>query len=337
MEPGHLALEAVMTQPYLLKMRPYLRKKVWGGRKLADVFGKDLPDDAPYGEAWEVSDLAEGKSVAVNGPRAGDSLDALVADWGEALTGPAGAAFPLLVKVLDAQDDLSVQVHPGEDDIECFGLDADSKDESWLILDVDDGGSILHGFEQATTAADFRMAVEENRAADVLRRVFVEPGDVIRVSPGTIHAICKGVVLLEIQQPSDTTYRVYDYNRPGMDGNPRDLHLEGAMRVSNFDVHAPAKLQPTKSARNSAVDVLVDVPAYRIERASSVTELRWVVDARTPQVVFAARGTARLSGPQETVELAFGETAVIPAGLGAVTVEGDADIIVAGIGGAPLL
>lgn len=327
-----------MTDPYIVKMRPYLRKKVWGGRKLADVFGKELPDNAPYGEAWEVSDLPEGQSFAVNGSMAGKSLPELIEHWGDALT--AGREdFPLLVKVLDAQDDLSVQVHPGEGDIERLGLDADSKDECWIILDVDDGGCILHGFDEPTTPADFRMAVEENRAADVLRSVEVEPGDIIRVSPGTIHAICRGVALLEIQQPSDTTYRVYDYNRPGMDGKPRELHLEEAMRVSNFDAHSPAKLDGRPSESNEDVTLLVDVPAYRIERVSGVREPSWRVDERTPQVVFCAGGAVVLEGPGESVELAFGETAVIPAGVGEVSLEGSqgADIIVAGLGGAALL
>jgi mannose-6-phosphate isomerase len=320
-------------------MNPYLRQKVWGGRKLATVFNKKLPDASPYGEAWEVSDLAEGQSTVLNGPLAGKSLSEMVDLWGEALTGPTSDAFPLLVKVLDAQDDLSVQVHPSQADIDEHGLDGHSKDECWLILDADPDGCILHGFDQATTPSDFRMAVEENRAADVLRRVPVSAGDVIRVSPGTIHAICKGVCLLEIQQPSDTTYRVYDYNRPGMDGEPRDLHLEEAMLVSNFDKHPPAKIDGRQSETDANVRVLVDVPSYRIEHLSNVSELSWTVDGRTPQVVFCASGALQLHGASGRVELEFGETAIVPAGLGELQMDGrdDAVAVVAGIGGAPLL
>ncbi|MFP4598984.1 MAG: type I phosphomannose isomerase catalytic subunit [Persicimonas sp.] len=328
-------------KPYILKMRPYLRPKVWGGRKLSTVFGKELPADGPFGEAWEVSDLPEGQSTIVNGPLAGKSLLDACNLWGEVLTaGSADERFPLLVKVLDAQDDLSVQVHPGEDDIARLGLDADSKDECWLILDADDDGCILHGFDGATTPADFRMAVEENRAADVLRRVNVQAGDIIRVTPGTIHAICKGVCLLEIQQPSDTTYRVYDYNRPGMDGNPRELHLEDAMRVSNFDAHPPAKLDSRTSRANDAVDVLVDAEAYRIERVRPTMSMRWNVSDSGPQVVFAARGNVRLVADGVEVDLAFGETALLPAGLGGVSLDtdgGPCEVIVSGLGGEPLI
>lgn len=326
--------------PYILKTRPYLRQKVWGGRKLVNLFGKSLPDDAPYGEAWEVSDLPEGESYIANGSMEGRPLSHAVARWGEALAGENGD-FPLLVKLLDAQADLSVQVHPSQEDVDEHFPDAASKDECWLILDVDDGGCILHGFEEATTPEAFRQAVEENRAAEVLRRVPVAPGDIIRVSPGTIHAICEGVALLEIQQPSDTTYRVYDYNRPGMDGEPRELHLDRAMKVANFDAHPPAKLEARASEANPGVRVLVDVPAYRIELARLTGELSWHVDARTPQVVFAAHGPVSVSNEATSVTLAFGETAIIPAGLGKVTIAPASDFaaeaIVAGVGGAPLV
>lgn len=343
-----------MIEPYLLKMSPYLRPKVWGGRKLEEVFAKRLPEPGPYGESWEVSDLDEGQSSVCNGPFAGRPLGEVVREWGEAMTGAgrAGEGFPLLVKILDASDDLSVQVHPSDADIARLGLaGADSKDESWIILNSDadpsadsDGaqarGCILHGFEKATTPADFRMAVAENRAADVLRRRAVFAGDVIRVAPGTIHAICAGVALLEIQEPSDTTYRVYDYQRPGIDGAPRELHLDKAMQVSNFGEHPPAKLTARPSEAHPAVRVLVDVAAYRIEQARGITELLWAVDARTPQVVFVTSPAGvEISCGDEHITLNFAETAVIPAGVGAVRVRAatPADIIVSGIGGAPLV
>lgn len=347
-----------MIRPYILKMSPCLQPKVWGGRKLADVFHKSLPDAQPYGESWEVSDLPEGQSLVENGPLAGATLGAVVQRWGSAMTGANAdaARFPLLVKILDARDDLSVQVHPSEADIVRLGLDADSKDECWIILGSDAApapkdaaenplapdapGCILHGFDAPLTAADFHMAVDENRAAEVLRRLPVYPGEVIRVAPGTIHAICRGVTLLEIQQPSDTTYRVYDYQRPGMDGRPRALHLAQAMQVSNFTAHPPAKLAPSPSHSNPNVELLVDVPAYRIERIRGVTEVTWQVDARTPQVVFVANdASANLNGPQEEVILNFAETAVIPAGIGQIQVRSDKPVvlIIAGLGGRELV
>lgn len=330
-----------MDEPYILKMTPYLRPKVWGGRKLATTFHKSLPDDRPYGEAWEVSDLDEGESVIANGPLTGKPLSEAVDRWGEALAPPAAdGAFPLLVKILDADDDLSVQVHPGADDLARHDLDGDSKDECWVVLDCEPGGSILHGFDEPVSPSDFRAAIAHERAAQMLRRIEVSPGDVIRVRPGTIHAICKGVCLLEIQQPSDTTYRVYDYGRPGMDGKPRELHVDEALLVSNFGPHPPARLEAQPSPVRASVEVLADTPAYRIERVSVDDSLEWTVDAATPQVVFCLNGAARLRASTGDVELSSAQTAVIPAGIGAVelTVDTpDAEFIVAGMGGSPLV
>ncbi|MFW5966215.1 MAG: type I phosphomannose isomerase catalytic subunit [Persicimonas sp.] len=331
-----------MIEPYILKMRPYLRPKIWGGRKLQSTFDKALPDDRPYGEAWEVADLDEGESTIVNGPLAGEPLSKVVERWPDALQTPdSEQAFPLLVKILDAQDDLSVQVHPSREAIAEFGLDGHSKDECWLILEAEPDGCILHGFEEEVDPSDFRAAVDQERAAQMLRRVEVEAGDVIRVQPGTVHAICTGVCLLEIQEPSDTTYRVYDYGRPGMDGNPRELHLQEAMKVADFGAHPPAKLEPMPSESAQAVDILVDAPSYRIERARPADTLRWEVGEAGPQVVFCSKGAVRLEGRGGEVSLAFGQTAVIPGGLGSVELTpesaGDAEVIVAGSGGEPLL
>jgi mannose-6-phosphate isomerase len=329
---------------YILKMRPYLRSKVWGGRKLETAFGKQLPDDQPYGEAWEVADLPEGQSVIANGPLEGEPLERAVADWGADLIGTDSPreSFPLLVKILDAQKDLSVQVHPGEHDLDALPDGAESKDECWLILDADEDGSILHGFDEDVDPEAFREAVAENHAAQMLRRVQVEAGDIIRVVPNTIHAICEGVALLEIQQPSDTTYRVYDYNRPGLDGEPRELHLDRAMQVGNFDAHDDPKLVGrVTNSEVGDIEVLVDVDAYRIERFRPGHAVEWRISETSPQVVFVREGSVRLACRENAVELGAAETAVIPAGLGHVelTPGGDpqTEVIVAGLGGHPLL
>lgn len=319
-------------EPYILKMRPYFRKKIWGGRRLETTFGKELPDDSDYGEAWEVSDLEEGQSFVVNGPLEGSSLSEVVETWGAALLGNDGDAFPLLVKILDAQRDLSVQVHPGEADLVNSDLEGESKDECWLILDAEPEGAILHGFDDGVSREAFEEAVEEERVENLLRRVNVEAGDVIRVEPGTIHAICEGVALLEIQQPSDTTYRVYDYGRLGDDGQPRDLHLEQALQVADFGAHAPAVLEE-QEARISTDEVrlqtLVQTQNYAIEKLAVDGAKRLSFSASTPNVVFTLDGTVQLN---DSVELAAGETAVIPAEVTSADIKTDdsADLVVAG-------
>jgi mannose-6-phosphate isomerase len=329
--------------PYPFRTRPYLREKVWGGRRLVDFFSKGTEDDIPLGEAWEVSALQEGQSVVDTGPAAGSSLSEVTELWGGDLVGSraSGDGFPLLVKILDAADDLSVQVHPSQQDIEQHFPDADSKDECWVILASDEGGSILHGVQDGVDAEAFRQAVEEGRAEEVCRRVDVEPGQVVRVVPGTIHAICEGVVLLEIQQPSDTTYRVYDYDRPGLDGEPRELHLDEAMTVANFGEQPPTEVagQPLDHP-DADVDLLIDVPSYRIERLRASNPATWTVDPGSLQVVSVLEGAGVLSWGDGEIDLQPGTTAIIPAVTDRVTLtpRGESvDAVVSGVGGARLV
>ncbi|MBA2663066.1 MAG: class I mannose-6-phosphate isomerase [Bradymonadaceae bacterium] len=326
-------------KPYIFRMRPYLCEKVWGGRNLERLFDKPLPANELVGEAWEVADLPEGQSVVDSGALAGRTLGQLVALWGQQLTGSRseGESFPLLVKILDAQKDLSIQVHPGDEQVGAIA-GARSKDECWLVLDVAEGGSVLHGFSGAVDRASFACAVEQGQAVDLLRRIAVAPGDVIRVAPGTVHAICSGVVLLEMQQPSDTTYRVYDYGRAGLDGRPRPLHLEQALAVIDWEGSEAAQLIVERvEAGAHALHVLVDVPAYRVERLKAAARLRWRVDPGSVQIVFVLDGACRVSGRDGApVELARGQTALIPACAGTVELVSHnkhAEVVVAGLGG----
>jgi mannose-6-phosphate isomerase len=335
--------------PYILKMRPYLRQKVWGGDKIGRTFGKDVERgqaDGPIGEAWEVADLPDGQSVITNGPLADRNLRDAVSQWGRALIGNSDImngdepAFPLLVKLLDAADDLSVQVHPSERDVQTTHPEADSKDEAWLILDADPDGSILHGVRDDIDADALRQAVRAGRAEETLRRVDVAPGDVIRVVPGTIHAICAGVSLLEIQQPSDTTYRVYDYDRPGLDGEPRDLHLEDALAVANFGEQPPTSQTPQRLEHPSASrDLFISVDSYRIEQLTGDDVAEWRIDDDSPQVIISLGEPVELEivgDESESVRLDRYETAVIPAAAGDVrasAIDGEYRLIGATAGG----
>ncbi len=318
--------------PGILPMRPKLVAKVWGGRRLGDVFGKPIGEGS-WGESWEVADLVEGESIVASGPHASKSLGEVRAEFGASLVGTRSptSRFPLLVKVLDAARDLSVQVHPGEDDLERFE-GAQSKDESWLILESD-SGAILHGCRAGVSSADWEEAVRRRDPVPLLRRVRVQRDDVFRVSPGCVHAILGGTALLEIQQPSDTTFRVFDYERPGLDGKPRELHVDEALEVS---VVEEVELRPAPSrfrAGDTEVSVLVDVDAYRIERLEIEDALSWSIDPGSPQVIFVTRGEVVLGD----VQLDTYETAIIPAAEGQVQAVGRADLVVAGLGGRRLV
>ncbi len=336
-------------KPYVFRVKPHLSEKVWGGSKLVGRYGKDAGADVLLGESWEVADLPEGQSLVDGGVLAGETLGAVTRRWGKALVGTRAAvegdAFPLLVKILDAQDDLSIQVHPGHENCGLFE-GARSKDECWLVLDVEPGASVLHGFSRVTDAKEFGEAVEAGNVVDLLRRVEVQPGDLLRVEPGTMHAICSGVVLLEVQEPSDTTFRVYDYGRPGLDGLPRALHLEQALAVTDWETVGPAKLESVskeKLAGGHELEVLVDAGAYRMERLRVVGELDWRVDRGSVQIVFVVSGGCVVwasGAADEAVELVAGQTAVIPASSERAFVRalrGGAELVVSGLGGQALI
>ncbi len=313
------------TSPHIFRTKPHLVPKVWGGRRLSTVFGKTLDGDRRYGESWEVADLDEGQSRVDSGPLQSLPLRALAEGWQRALVGrhsPRPDRFPLLIKLLDAGQDLSVQVHPDRDAAQEI-KGANSKEETWLILDADDGAQIIHGLnENGISASDFRRAVSEGMVEELLQRVPVKPGDVIHVEPGTIHSIGAGVALLEIQEPSDTTYRVYDYDRPGLDGRPRQLHLDRALQVAYLNRSDTIVERP--KAPTEDVDVLADIPAYRVERlqVGSAKQLAWSVDPDSPQVLHLLKGKVVIEdGIGGEVQLSPFETAVVPALVGAVRME----------------
>lgn len=323
--------------PHLVKMAPHFVEKVWGGRKLADLFGKEISPKRLFGESWEVADLPEGQSRVASGPLQGLTLGELSKVWGRRLTGRGaadGERFPLLIKLLDAREDLSVQVHPGPEDLAALP-GAHSKDEAWLILDVDDGACIIHGLNQdGVSAEEFRRALEAGEISELLERVPVAAGDVIRVKPGTIHAICKGVALLEVQEPSDTTYRVYDYDRPGLDGKPRALHLDEAMQVSWLGRSEQVVLAAKELA--AGLELLVNAPNYRIERlrVGGGAEVSWQVDTHSPQVLQVLSGAVELEdGLGGAIELKAFETAVVPAAFAKVSLSAseEAVLIVSGL------
>ena len=334
-----------------LPMSPLVVEKIWGGCRLAafpDKMRAYRGDRSRVGESWEVADLPQGASVVAGGPYEGASLSELAEQLGPALIGSRapGKRFPLLVKLLDASDDLSIQVHPGPDNFQLFE-GAQSKDEAWIVIETEPGASLLHGLRPGVTREAFAASLKTQEGPTaLLRRVKVSPGDVLHVSPGTQHAICRGVFLLEIQEPSDTTYRVWDYNRPGLDGKLRQLHIEQALAVTDFQQTAPALTERTPlphaaSALNHSL--LVNAPGYRIEELSTLHQAAQVelqLNGETPLVLHTTQGGATVAPAKQAQTPVHRLTSVVlPAALGrcTVTVDPHSTVIVAGLGGAPLL
>lgn len=256
-----------------LTFAPRLKHYLWGGRRLEELFGRDLPEGVTA-ESWEVSGYPAEPSVVVGGPLAGRELPDLVAEYGVELLGRRGAAaaergaFPLLVKLLDASHALSVQVHPDDAWAAAHGTGESGKDEMWYILHAEPGAGIIRGVGEGVDRAAFLGAVAEGRVQDVLNRVAVHPGDSIMVPAGTVHGILSGVVLLEVQQASDTTYRIHDWGRLGPDGRPRELHVDRALEVIDFERRGagPVRSRPVEVGGGIRREVIAECPHFVVER-----------------------------------------------------------------------
>jgi len=249
-------------EPFI-RFRPVYQTRVWGGRRLEEEFGRELPDDSsPFGESWEISDREEADCEVASGALRGKTLHELWAD--PALRGavfgaqaPEAERFPLLCKVLDARDRLSLQVHPPAGVAERLG--GEPKTEVWYIAHAEPGAKLYVGLRNGVTAESFREAIERGEAEACVHAIRVKEGDHLFIPSGRLHAIGAGLVIYEIQQNSDTTYRVYDWNRVGMDGKPRELHVEESLMCIDFD-----DVEPTTDAVEGVL--LVDCPHFRLEK-----------------------------------------------------------------------
>lgn len=234
-----------LTQPILFE--PLFMERVWGGRRLETLFGKHLPTGARIGESWEIVDREEAQSVVHNDLLRGKTLHELWSDYREPVFGKKSASissarFPLLFKLLDAQERLSVQVHPPER--VALQLGGEPKTEIWYVADTYLDADIFAGLKKGVERADFEQALREGKVAEKIHRLRMNPGDAIFIPSGRIHAIGAGNVIVEVQQNSDTTYRVFDWNRLGLDGKPRELHIDESMESIDFDDIEPAIAQP---------------------------------------------------------------------------------------------
>ena len=228
-----------MAELYPLFFTPVLKHYLWGGRNLKKL-GRDLPDGQRIAESWEISSHEDGLTVVSNGSLAGKTLPQLLRIMGEDLVGSHNlwalerGIFPLMVKLLDAEHRLSVQVHPDDDyALKHVGNEL-GKAEMWVVLDAKPGAAIIFGFSQETAPEEFRQAISRGILEPYLYHIPVQAGDHVCVPPGTLHAILEGVLIAEIQQNSNTTYRVYDWNRVDDDGQPRALHVDQALDVINY-------------------------------------------------------------------------------------------------------
>jgi mannose-6-phosphate isomerase len=303
---------------YPLTFRPIFKERVWGGRNLERLYRKQLPPDTPIGESWEITDRPEGVSVIANGPLAGQDLRWLMEHHARELLGqaaptPAGR-FPLLVKILDAQETLSLQVHPPA--AVAAQLGGEPKTEMWYIAEARPGAELFVGLKRSVTRAQFEESIARGTAAECVHRVPVRDGDVMFLPSGRLHAIGAGLVIFEIQQNSDTTYRVFDWNRVGLDGQPRELHVAQSLTSIDFNDFEPGPLSGRYS-RNPALKMryLVDDPLFTINACQVKRGQRFYLRAPTVQILGLLRGRLLVSGGGRDLRLRPGEFALLAANL----------------------
>ncbi len=285
----------------ILKFKPIYKDKIWGGRKLETILGRKIPD-GNIGESWEVSDYGNDLSIIENGILKGKTFREVYKSHTKEILGDVfknEEDFPLLVKIIDAKDKLSVQVHPDNayaaaKDPESFG-----KKEAWFILATDPGAEIVCGFCESLNRERYAELIASNRAESCLQSVKAQAGDAFMINPGTVHAIGGGNLLLEVQQSSDSTYRVYDYGRLGDDGKPRKLHLEKALDVLNFKKSSGEEIIQPQSVtwQNGTRKVLAANDKFRLEvlEFSSETNLPCPSKEKVFQIVHVVSGECESS------------------------------------------
>jgi mannose-6-phosphate isomerase len=226
-----------------LRFKPIYQTRIWGGRNLHSLYGRTLPDpELPFGESWEICDRQEAQSTVAAGEAAGMTLNELwmhhrVAVFGPAMEAHSAERFPLLIKILDACDDLSIQVHPPA--AVAASLGGEPKTEMWYITQAEPGARLYAGLKSGVTQEQFESALQSGDVAALMHSIEPKVGDCLFLPSGRVHAIGAGLVIFEIQQNSDTTYRVFDWNRTGLDGQPRTLHIEESLRSMDFHDHEP--------------------------------------------------------------------------------------------------
>lgn len=325
-----------MIEPYPLRFKPLFRDYLWGGTRLQSVLGKPTGPGV-WAESWEVVDHHNGQSVVSQGPAAGKTLAELMQLWQGRLVGervwqriqdPAMPSqlrgrFPLLFKFLDAAQDLSVQVHPN-DIAAARQLPPDlGKTEAWYILDAAPGSKIYAGLKRGVTRAQFAAAVEQRAVTPLLHSFPAEAGQCVFIPAGTIHAIGAGLLVAEIQQASDTTFRIEDWGRLGPDGRPRALHIPEALAVSDFEA---GPVEPMVSAVTASEELLVECPYFRLSRRRGSRPFACGGDSRL-HLLAVTRGRVQMEGAGEWLER--GATLLVPAAAaaGSFRPEGTAELL----------
>jgi mannose-6-phosphate isomerase len=292
---------------YPLIFQPILKERIWGGRELENLYAKQLPPGKPIGESWEISDRPGDASVIANGPLTGKTLHWLMENHARELLGDtkpaAGGRFPLLCKILDAREKLSLQVHPPGS--KAAELNGEPKTEMWFIADAAPDASLYVGLKRGVTRAECEKKISDGSVADCFHCIPVRAGDAMFLPSGRVHAVGSSLVIFEIQQNSDTTYRVFDWNRTGLDGKPRELHIAQSLASIDFNDFEP-KLVETKFTTNGKIQKrsLVNDPLFSVETWKLNSGASGLLKPKKLQIIAVTAGKIEIKSGLERGRLA---------------------------------
>ncbi|MEL6626447.1 MAG: type I phosphomannose isomerase catalytic subunit [Bacteroidota bacterium] len=301
---------------YPLVFHPHYKEKLWGGQKIRTVLQKDFGDLRNCGETWEISGVDGNISVVAEGPLAGQALTDLIDTYkgkllGEKVFAKFGTRFPLLVKFIDANDDLSIQVHP-HDEMAKARHDSFGKTEMWYIMQADEGASLISGFNQEMDKEKYQEYFDSGRLTEILNREEAEANDVFFLPAGRVHTIGKGLLLAEIQQTSDITYRIYDFDRVGVDGKKRELHVEQALDAIDYKQYGEYKTSYTAEKDQSTN--LVSCRYFVTNRLDLEEPMNRDYSAIDSFVIYVAvGGKATLNVGDASYHLEMGQAMLVPA------------------------
>lgn len=311
---------------YPIKTKPVFKQYLWGGSALKTKFSKPIPDDFAA-ESWEISCHDDGLSYVGNGEYEGKTLKEVIFSDKKNMLGNCNAcSFPLLVKILDASDKLSVQVHPDDEYAAKHENGERGKTEMWYVIDAKPGAHLVYGLKPGTTKEDFSEAVNNNHLEDILNFVPVKKGDSFFIPSGTVHAICEGLLIAEIQQSSNTTYRVYDYNRIGKDGKKRELHVEKAKDVINYSFSPENVSKVADKYEWGCVEKLCECQFFTVLKYTSDNEVQIKSNDAFEMLVFTeGNGYIKYNGID--YEFNAGDSFFIPAAIDNYSIHGKCEFL----------
>ena len=315
------------NKPYPMTFNPVYKDYPWGGSRIPETFQRDVPDGI-YAESWEISDHDDGMSIVANGSLKGKTIREILQESPKEIMGSTveGTKFPLLIKLIDAKQKLSVQVHPNDQTAAQFGGEA--KTEMWYLLG-DNPTQVYCGLNDGVTKESFRQAVADGTSGDTMRPVPVEKDSAVFVRGGRVHAIDDGCLILEIQQNSNTTYRIYDWDRMGNDGKPRELHIEQAINVINWNDHENPLVEPkvlVDTDTFQCLDVL-KCEYFQLEKLTFSAPLKVPMSGKTFHALFVAEGKATIEWKGGSLSAPAGTSILVPAALPAYTLDGNATVL----------